>query len=50
MNNTEKQLEFDKVKAVWKELALTEYAKNKIAEMRPILSAVEEWMVRRPNY
>ena len=29
MNNTEKQLEFDKVKAVWKELALTEYAKNK---------------------
>ena len=41
MNNTEKQLEFDKVKAVWKELALTEYAKNKIAEMRPILSENE---------
>ena len=33
MNNTEKQLEFDKVKAVWKELALTEYAQNKIVEM-----------------
>lgn len=41
MNNTEKQLEFDKVKAVWKELALTEYAKNKIVEMRPILSENE---------
>ena len=41
MNNTEKQLEFDKVKAVWKELVLTEYAKNKIVEMRPILSENE---------
>lgn len=41
MNHTERVLEFDKVKELWAEYALTEVAKEKIAAMQPMLSERE---------
>lgn len=41
MNQEEKTLEFDKIKAIWQEYAVTEKAKQKIAEIRPVLSRRE---------
>ncbi len=38
MNQTEQTLEFDKVKAIWAEYALTEHAKQQIQAAQPILS------------
>ncbi len=35
--NTEKQIEFDKIKTMWSELAVTEYAKEKIEATKIIL-------------
>ena len=35
--NTEKQIEFDKIKTMWADLAVTEYAKEKIEETEIIL-------------
>lgn len=41
MNQTEKILEFDKIKDIWSELALTDSAKKEIQEAAPVLSEVE---------
>ena len=41
MNQTEKILEFDRIKENWKELALTEWARKEIEETLPCLSEVE---------
>ena len=41
MRNAEQILEFDKVKEIWKELALTEYAKQEIERTVPIKSEPE---------
>lgn len=41
MNQTEKILEFDKIKEIWKELAFTEWAKNEIDNTVPCLSELE---------
>ncbi len=41
MINPEKALEFDKVKEIWASLALTERAKERIREIKPILSENE---------
>ena len=41
MNQTEKILEFDKIKDIWSALALTDSAKREIQEAAPILSEVE---------
>ena len=38
MNQTEKILEFDRIKENWKELALTEWARKEIEETLPCLS------------
>lgn len=37
VSNTEKILEFDKIKEIWSSLALTDYAKKEIAETVPLL-------------
>ncbi len=39
--NTEKQIEFDKIKTMWADLAVTEYAKEKIEETEIILDEKE---------
>lgn len=39
--NTDKILEFDILKSKWKELAMTEYAKNEIEQTTPFLSEVK---------
>ena len=41
MINPEKALEFDKVKEIWASLALTERAKERLREIKPILSENE---------
>lgn len=41
MNQTEKILEFDKIKEIWSALALTDSAKREIRETVPVLSEVE---------
>ena len=41
MNQTEKILEFDKIKEIWKELALTDWAKQEIEKTQPCLSELE---------
>lgn len=41
MNQTEKILEFDRIKENWKELALTEWARKEIEETLPCLSELE---------
>lgn len=41
MNQTEKILEFDKIKEIWSALALTDSAKREIQEAAPVLSEVE---------
>ena len=41
MNQTEKILEFDKIKEIWSALALTDSAKREIRETAPVLSEVE---------
>ena len=41
MNQTEKTLEFDKIKENWKALALTDWAKQEIEEAQPCLSELE---------
>ena len=41
MNQTEKILEFDKIKEIWSALALTDSAKREIRETTPVLSEVE---------
>ena len=41
MNQIEKSLEFDKIKAIWAELALTDYAKERIIAITPYLSEGE---------
>ena len=41
MTNTERSIEFHKIKEIWKEKALTESAKQKIAEAVPYLSERE---------
>lgn len=41
MNQTEKNLEFDKIKEIWSALALTDSAKREIRETEPVLSEVE---------
>ncbi len=41
MINTENILEFNKIKEIWRGLALTEYARNEIEDTKPILSEVE---------
>ena len=41
MNQTEKILEFDKIKEIWSALALTDSAKREIRETEPVLSEVE---------
>lgn len=41
MNQTEKLLEFDKVKEIWAGCALTEYARQAIWEAEPILAETE---------
>lgn len=41
MNQTEKILEFDKIKEIWKALALTDWAKQEIEKTQPCLSELE---------
>lgn len=41
MNQTEKTLEFDKIKTIWAQLALTDYAKEKIRSITPYLAEKE---------
>lgn len=41
MNQTEKLLEFDKIKEIWKVLALTDWAKQEIEKTQPCLSELE---------
>lgn len=41
MNQTERILEFDKIKEIWSALALTDSAKREIRETTPVLSEVE---------
>lgn len=41
MNQTERILEFDKIKEIWSALALTDSAKREIRETEPVLSEVE---------
>ncbi len=41
MNQTEKTLEFDKIKENWKELALTDWARQEIEKTEPCLSELE---------
>lgn len=39
--NIDKQIEFDKVKEMWADLAITDYAKEKIREIKLCLSESE---------
>lgn len=41
MNQTEKTLEFDKIKENWKALTLTDWAKQEIEKTEPCLSELE---------
>lgn len=41
MDQTEKLLEFDKVKKLWADCALTEYARQSIEDARPVLAETE---------
>ena len=41
MNQEEKILEFDKIKLRWQEYAVTERAREKISETKPVLSRRE---------
>lgn len=41
MNQTEKTLEFDKIKETWKTLALTDWARQEIEKTEPCLSELE---------
>ena len=39
--NIERQIEFDKIKEIWSELAITDWAKEKIREAGPFFSEQE---------
>ena len=47
MNQEEKLLEFNKIKELWAEYALTESAKEKIRNIRPVLSEAELSVLQR---
>ena len=47
MNREEQLLEFDKIKELWAEYALTEAAKERIRNIQPVLSEAELLMMQR---
>jgi len=47
MNREEQLLEFDKIKELWAEYALTEAAKEKICNIQPVFSEAELLMMQR---
>lgn len=47
MNREEQLLEFDKIKEIWSEYALTETAKKNIRAMQPVLSEAELMVMQR---
>ena len=47
MNQEEQLLEFDKIKELWTDYALTEAAKERIRDIRPVLSETELSVMQR---